>query len=503
MGTPISNSMSEMYTLMRYLQADKLEEMGINSFDRWASVFGETVSSMELSPEGNGKYQMKTRFAKFQNLPELMNIFKETADIKTADTLNLDRPDFEMHNVNVPATAIQASMIKELGQRAKEIRSGNVDPTEDNMCKLTVDGRKIGLDQRCINPNLPDDPKSKVNVCINNVFDIWQKTSAEKSTQLIFCDLATPQPTLNENTYSVYRPNIDNGYSKVFTAKLNEKDTAEKIMKKLNGSKPPKNYDAGEIADGDIIMLKRINYEEEKAYNTAFEVVNGKLTEVSPETWEKLHHAPIENFASERKYCVYDDIKQKLIAKGVPEKEIAFIHDVDKAEEKQALYDKMNKGEIRVLIGSTFKCGAGMNAQERMIALHDLDAPMRPSDMEQRHGRIIRQGNTNSKVDIYRYTTDKTFDAYLYQMLENKQKFISQIMTDKSPVRSCEDVDEVALDYAEVKALCAGNPNTTRGAYGKGRFYVIFKQSIKQSKPYIFYRIIGLVFLLDLKQPLF
>ena len=457
-GTPISNSMSEMYTLMRYLQADKLEEMGINSFDRWASVFGETVSSMELSPEGNGKYQMKTRFAKFQNLPELMNIFKETADIKTADTLNLDRPDFEMHNVNVPATAIQASMIKELGQRAKEIRSGNVDPTEDNMCKLTVDGRKIGLDQRCINPNLPDDPKSKVNVCINNVFDIWQKTSAEKSTQLIFCDLATPQPTLNENTYSVYRPNIDNGYSKVFTAKLNEKDTAEKIMKKLNGSKPPKNYDAGEIADGDIIMLKRINYEEEKAYNTAFEVVNGKLTEVSPETWEKLHHAPIENFASERKYCVYDDIKQKLIEKGVPEKEIAFIHDVDKAEEKQALYDKMNKGEIRVLIGSTFKCGAGMNAQERMIALHDLDAPMRPSDMEQRHGRIIRQGNTNSKVDIYRYTTDKTFDAYLYQMLENKQKFISQIMTDKSPVRSCEDVDEVALDYAEVKALCAGNP---------------------------------------------
>lgn len=457
-GTPISNSMSEMYTLMRYLQADKLEEMGINSFDRWASVFGETVSSMELSPEGNGKYQMKTRFAKFQNLPELMNIFKETADIKTADTLNLDRPDFEMHNVNVPATAIQASMIKELGQRAKEIRSGNVDPTEDNMCKLTVDGRKIGLDQRCINPNLPDDPKSKVNVCINNVFDIWQKTSAEKSTQLIFCDLATPQPTLNENTYSVYRSNIDNGYSKVFTAKLNEKDTAEKIMKKLNGSKPPKNYDAGEIADGDIIMLKRINYEEEKAYNTAFEVVNGKLTEVSPETWEKLHHAPIENFASERKYCVYDDIKQKLIAKGVPEKEIAFIHDVDKAEEQQALYDKMNKGEIRVLIGSTFKCGAGMNAQERMIALHDLDAPMRPSDMEQRHGRIIRQGNTNSKVDIYRYTTDKTFDAYLYQMLENKQKFISQIMTDKSPVRSCEDVDEVALDYAEVKALCAGNP---------------------------------------------
>lgn len=457
-GTPISNSMSEMYTLMRYLQADKLAELGINSFDRWASVFGETTTSMELSPEGNGKYQMKTRFAKFQNLPELMNIFKECADIKTAESLDLDRPDFEMHNVNVPATAIQATMIKELGERAKEIRAGHVDPTDDNMCKLTVDGRKIGLDQRCMNPNLPDDPKSKVNVCINNVFDIWQRTAGEKSTQLIFCDLATPQPTLNENTYTIYRKNTKGGYSDVYSAKLGEKDTAEKIMKKLNGKKPPKNYEAGDIADGDIIMLKRVNYEEETAYNTAFEVVDGKLTEIAPETWEKLKHKPVEQFESERKFCVYDDIKQKLIAKGVPEKEIAFIHDVDKAEEKQKLYDKMNKGEIRVLIGSTFKCGAGMNAQERMIALHDLDAPMRPSDMEQRHGRIIRQGNTNSKVDIYRYTTDKTFDAYLYQMLENKQRFISQIMTDKSPVRSCEDVDEIALDYAEVKALCAGNP---------------------------------------------
>ncbi|MCX4257716.1 MAG: SNF2-related protein [Oscillospiraceae bacterium] len=381
-GTPISNSMSEMYTLMRYLQADKLAELGINSFDRWASVFGETTTSMELSPEGNGKYQMKTRFAKFQNLPELMNIFKECADIKTAESLDLDRPDFEMHNVNVPATAIQATMIKELGERAKEIRAGNVDPTDDNMCKLTVDGRKIGLDQRCMNPNLPDDPKSKVNVCINNVFDIWQRTAEEKSTQLIFCDLATPQPTLNENTYTVYRKDTKGGYNDVYSAKLGEKDTAEKIMKKLNGKKPPKNYEAGDVADGDIIMLKRVNYEEETAYNTAFEVVDGKLTEIAPETWEKLHHTPVEQFESERKFCVYDDIKQKLIAKGVPEKEIAFIHDAPKAEDKQKLYDKMNKGEIRVLIGSTFKCGAGMNAQERMIALHDLDAPMRPSDME-------------------------------------------------------------------------------------------------------------------------
>ena len=457
-GTPISNSMSEMYTLMRYLQADKLRELGINSFDRWASIFGETTTSMELSPEANGKYQMKTRFAKFQNLPELMNIFKECADIKTAATLNLDRPDFEMHNINVPATKMQSKMIKNLGERAKLIRAGAVDPTEDNMCKLTVDGRKIGLDQRCMNPSLPDDPNSKVNVCINNVFDIWKQTAEKKSTQLIFCDLATPQAAVNENTYTLYRKDTKGEYAPVYSAKLGQKDTADKIFKKLTGSKPPKNFKAGGVFDEDIIMIHTVDYDTMTASNSAVIASSGKISEIPEETWSKLHHSPTETFESERKFCVYDDIKQKLVAKGVPEKEIAFIHDADTTEEKQKLFAKMNKGEIRVMIGSTQKCGAGMNAQERMIALHDLDAPMRPSDMEQRHGRIIRQGNTNTKVDIYRYTTDKTFDAYLYQMLENKQKFISQIMTDKSPVRSCEDVDEIALDYAEVKALCAGNP---------------------------------------------
>lgn len=457
-GTPISNSMSEMYTLMRYLQADKLRELGINSFDRWASIFGETTTSMELSPEANGKYQMKTRFAKFQNLPELMNIFKECADIKTAATLNLDRPDFEMHNINVPATKMQSKMIKNLGERAKLIRAGAVDPTEDNMCKLTVDGRKIGLDQRCMNPSLPDDPNSKVNVCINNVFDIWKQTAEKKSTQLIFCDLATPQAAVNENTYTLYRKDTKGEYAPVYSAKLGQKDTADKIFKKLTGSKPPKNFKAGGVFDEDIIMIHTVDYDTMTASNSAVIASSGKISEIPEETWSKLHHSPTEAFESERKFCVYDDIKQKLVAKGVPEKEIAFIHDADTTEEKQKLFAKMNKGEIRVMIGSTQKCGAGMNAQERMIALHDLDAPMRPSDMEQRHGRIIRQGNTNTKVDIYRYTTDKTFDAYLYQMLENKQKFISQIMTDKSPVRSCEDVDEIALDYAEVKALCAGNP---------------------------------------------
>ena len=378
-----------MYTLMRYLQADKLRELGINSFDRWASIFGETTTSMELSPEANGKYQMKTRFAKFQNLPELMNIFKECADIKTAATLNLDRPDFEMHNINVPATKMQSKMIKGLGERARLIRAGAVEPTEDNMCKLTVDGRKIGLDQRCMNPLLPDDPNSKVNVCINNVFDIWKQTAEKKSTQLIFCDLATPQAAVNENTYTLYRKDTKGEYAPVYSAKLGQKDTADKIFKKLTGSKPPKNFKAGGVFDEDIIMIHTVDYDTMTASNSAVIASNGKISEVSEEIWSKLHHSPTETFESERKFCVYDDIKQKLVAKGVPEKEIAFIHDADTTEEKQKLFAKMNKGEIRVMIGSTQKCGAGMNAQERMIALHDLDAPMRPSDVEQTKRNIF------------------------------------------------------------------------------------------------------------------
>jgi len=308
-----------------------------------------------------------------------------------------------------------------------------------------------------MNPNLPDDPNSKVNVCIRNVFDIWQKTAEKKSTQMIFCDLATPQPPLNENRYYIYRKGENGVYSAVYSAKLSEKDTPEKIAKRLN-EKPPKDYSGG-IADSDIIVTKNVDYESETAFKKGFIYNQGKLFELPDYMWEEiLHTSPVEPFETERRFCVYDEIKNKLVSMGVPEKEIAFIHDAEKTVDKQLLFDKMNRGEIRILIGSTQKCGAGMNAQERMIALHDIDAPMRPSDMSQRHGRIIRQGNTNKKVDIYRYTTDKTFDAYLYQMLENKQKFISQIMTDKSPVRSCEDVDEIALDYAEVKALCAGSP---------------------------------------------
>ena len=375
-GTPISNSMSEMYTLMRYLQADKLKELGINSFDRWASIFGETTTSMELSPEANGKYQMKTRFAKFQNLPELMNIFKECADIRTAASLNLDRPDAEIHNINVPATKKQTAMIKNLGKRAKRIRDGKIDPREDNMLKITSDGRKIGLDQRCINPSLPDDPNSKVNVCVKNVFDIWQRTSNEKSTQLIFCDLATPQPKPNENVYMVLRKNAEGTYKPVFTAKLGAKDTAEKILKRLNGKKPPKNFNAGGIFDGDIIATRNVNYENSMAYHTAVTISNGKTADIDADMWDNLPFSKAEPFASERRYCVYDDIKDKLMSMGVPEKEIAFIHDADKTEDKQKIFDKMNNGEIRVLIGSTQKCGAGMNARVTRLQLKRLHTEM-------------------------------------------------------------------------------------------------------------------------------
>ncbi len=458
-GTPISNSMSEMYSLMRYLQPDKLEEMGINSFDQWASTFGETTTAMELSPEGNGKYQMKTRFAKFDNLPELMTAFKECADVKTADSLNLDRPDAEYHNVVTPPTRLQQSLIKELGDRATAIRRGNVDPRENNMLKITNDGRKIGLDQRCIDPNLPDDPNSKVNTCVANVFDIYQKTTDSMGTQLIFCDLATPQPPVNDNTYTLYKE-IEGEYVAYYSAKLSERDTPDKLFDKLQKGIKVTNDEVSHTVtaeEGDILVLSNANPEEALMHNTAFVLANGK-TENAAEKLADLKKNEFEPFESSRRYCVYDDIKEKLIAKGIPEKEIAFIHDAETAKDKQALYQKMNTGELRVLIGSTSKCGAGMNAQKHMVALHDLDAPMRPSDMQQRHGRIVRQGNENAKVDIYRYTTDKTFDAYLYQMLENKQKFISQIMTDKTPVRSCEDVDEISLDYAEVKALCSGNP---------------------------------------------
>lgn len=352
-GTPISNSMTELYTMQRYLQYNKLVDLGLSNFDAWASTFGETVTALELSPEGNG-YRMKTRFAKFFNLPELMSTFREIADIKTADVLDLDVPEVERHNVLTKPSEQQKEIIAGIGDRADKVHSGDVDPSVDNMLKITNDGRKLALDQRLINPMLPDFEGSKLNVCADNIFSLWDKTKEDRLAQMVFCDISTP-----------------------------------------NG--------AG-------------------------------------------------------KFNVYDELKAKLIAKGIPENEIAFIHDAKTNQQKQDIFSQVRSGKIRVIIGSTSKMGAGTNCQDKLIALHHLDCPWRPSDLQQREGRIIRQGNKNSLVHIYSYLTENTFDAYLYQLVENKQKFISQIMTSKSPVRSAEDIDELQLSYAVAKALCSGNP---------------------------------------------
>ena len=356
-GTPVSNSMTELYTMMRYLQNDTLESVNMADFDSWASNFGETVTAMELAPEGTG-YRTKTRFAKFCNLPELINLWRQAADIQTADMLDLQRPEVEYHNVKAQPTAAQQAMVQELGKRADRVRSGAVAPYEDNMLAITNDGRKLALDQRLADSSLPDNPGSKLNMVVENVFNTWESSKPTKGTQLIFCDLATPSAA---------------------------------------------GKDSG-------------------------------------------------------RFCSYDDIRDKLIAKGVPADQIAYIHDADTPAKKNALSSKMKSGAIRVLIGSTAKMGAGFNVQERLVALHHVDCPWRPRDVEQRDGRILRQGNTNEKVHIYRYVTEGTFDSYNWQTVENKQKFISQVVTGKSPARTCDDIDDAALSYAEVKALAAGDP---------------------------------------------
>ena len=352
-GTPISNSMTELYVMQRYLQNSKLQNMGLGLFDSWASTFGEVVTSIELAPEGTG-YRAKSRFARFYNIPELMNMFKEIADIKTSDQLKLPVPEAEYETVVLKPTEQQKEIVESLGERAEVVRNGGVDASVDNMLKITNDGRKLALDQRLVNELLPDNPESKISVCAKKSYEIWKDTAAQKSAQLIFCDLSTPK------------------------------------------------------GDGS--------------------------------------------------FNVYDDLKQKLMEKGVPEKEIAFIHDANTEAKKTELFGKVKSGQVRFLIGSTAKMGAGTNVQDRLIALHHLDIGWKPSDLEQREGRIIRQGNHNKKVHIFRYVTESTFDSYMWQLIENKQKFISQIMTSKAPVRSCEDVDEAALSYAEVKALATGNP---------------------------------------------
>ncbi len=357
-GTPVSNSMTELYTMQRYLQYDRLKELNMTHFDCWASRFGETVTALELAPEGTG-YRARTRFSKFFNLPELMNLFKEVADIKTADQLNLPTPEVEYHNVVAQPTEQQQQMVQSLSERATLVHSGNVDPSVDNMLKITSDGRKLGLDQRIVNPLLTDAPGSKVNLCVENILRTWKDGESGKLTQLVFCDISTPQ--------------------------------------KDSGKGGPN-------------------------------------------------------------FTIYQDIRQKLIDRGMPASQIAFIHDANTEVRKKELFAKVRSGQVRVLLGSTSKMGAGTNVQDRLVALHDLDCPWRPGDLAQRKGRIERQGNQNPLVHVYRYVTEGTFDAYLWQTVENKQKFISQIMTSKSPVRSCDDMDETALSFAEIKALCAGDP---------------------------------------------
>ena len=351
-GTPVSNSMVELYSVQRYLQYDTLAQNGLQHFDSWASTFGETVTALELAPEGTN-YRAKTRFAKFYNLPELMQMFREVADIQTADMLKLPVPKVNYHNIKTKPSEIQTEMVASLAKRAEKVRARLVEPNIDNMLKITNDGRKLALDQRMIDPMLPDDPDSKVNACVDNVYRIWEEHADTKATQLVFCDLSTPK---NDGTFNVY-----------------------------------------------------------------------------------------------------DDMREKLIARGIPAEQIRFIHEATTDAQKKELFGKVRSGEVRVLFGSTPKMGAGTNVQDRLIAIHNLDCPWRPSDLEQRQGRIERQGNMFPEVEVYRYVTEQTFDAYLYQLVESKQKFISQIMTSKSPVRSAEDVDEVALSFAEVKMLATGD----------------------------------------------
>ena len=379
-GTPVSNSMTELYTMQRYLQYDRLQELNMTHFDCWASRFGETVTALELAPEGTG-YRARTRFSKFFNLPELMNLFKEVADIKTADQLNLPTPEVEYHNIVAQPTEHQQEMVKALSERASEVHRGSVDPSVDNMLKITSDGRKLGLDQRIINQLLPDEPGTKVNQCVDNIMQIWRDGDADKLTQLVFCDISTPQAA-----------------------------PSKKAAKQLDNP-----------------------------------LLHGLEEAI-----------PLDE--PEPAFTIYEDIRQKLIAQGMPAEQIAFIHEANTEVRKKELFSKVRTGQVRVLLGSTAKMGAGTNVQDRLVALHDLDCPWRPGDLAQRKGRIERQGNQNPLVHVYRYVTEGTFDAYLWQTVENKQKFISQIMTSKSPVRSCDDVDETALSFAEIKALCAGDP---------------------------------------------
>ena len=374
-GTPVSNSVTELHTMMRFLEYDFLKDHGLANFDNWVSVFGNQKTEWELAPAGN-RFKERTRISDYTGLPELMSMFKQVADVRTADTLNLPTPEMEYHIENVEATEFQKTLVQELSDRADDVQAGNIDPSIDNMLRITSDGRKLGLDPRLIDPSFEDNPDTKLNQCVRNVYQIYEDTKENKSTQIIFCDLGVPK----KNSQNVDDKNVD------------EKSAAERESLEESGD-----------------------------------------------------------------FCVYDDIRDKLIEKGVKPEEIAYIHDAKTEQQKTDLFDKVNKGEVRVLLGSTAKMGTGTNCQKKLIALHNIDIPWRPSDMSQRGGRIERQGNENSKAHIYNYVTKGSFDAYLYQTLESKQRFIGQIMTSKTPARTCEDVDQQALNYSEIKALCTGD----------------------------------------------
>lgn len=389
-GTPISNSMTELYTMMRYLQAELLRDCGINHFDEWAADFGEVKTDYELKPESDGKYQLKTRFAKFTNLPELMGMFKEAADVRTADTLDLEKPVAHVHEVVAQPSKIQKRLIKSLAKRAAKIRSGTVDPKEDNMLCITNDGRKIGLDQRLMQHGCPDNPDSKVNMCVKNVLDIYTKTTPSKSTQVIFCDMSTPKADSRQDRFEIYRPDSTkrSGFD-LIRKKVGLGSGDEDSPKRISSFADIKGYvdkcspeAEDKLQDGDVAVFRIPNEDKTAIESRAAVFANGQFFEENSfELLESLGMSPTEDMPP-KPFNVYDDIRDKLVAAGVPEREVAFIHDYDTAEKKQALFNQMNAGEVRVLLGSTAKCGAGMNSQRKMIALHHLDAPLRPSDVE-------------------------------------------------------------------------------------------------------------------------
>lgn len=522
-GTPVANSMTEIYTMQKYLQSDRLEELGLKHFDCWAANFGETVSAYEVRPAGTD-YRMKTRFAKFNNIPELMSLFKEVADIKTSDQLDLDVPECETQTIVAKPTKIQTDIVASLAERADKIQNGGVDSSVDNMLCVTNDGRKCGLDQRLINPMLPDEPGTKVNLCVENVFNIWNDTKENRLTQLIFCDMGVPNIKADQVQNVADNDRVTNSAHITISSAFSELKSSESIIKEImsaidimknsyssdQDNVPANNWTQLSAAFDEIVKANKKNKEvgtflaDSNVHTILSAAINGDMTplveddfdkalfllnemlyshkeqvidpdpkrlakvlskiektnkkpevETELEEEEKVNDDAIEEVG---KISIYDDIREKLVAKGVPREEIAFIHEAKNETAKAEMFAKVRRGDIRVLIGSTAKMGCGTNVQTKLVALHDLDAPWRPADMEQRRGRMVRQGNENKKVHLFRYVTEKTFDSYLFQTLENKQKFIGQIMTSKSPARNCADVDANALSYSEVKALCAGNP---------------------------------------------